>query len=289
MISMDVKLWELILFLKKSFLGNIIVNLLYSLGIIYVYNFFAFNRDRKNPTVEMRRSKLFFEENQGRIDNIVNLLEDDESKQVYTSMIKYRASHDWHDRPSYNRKNQYFPDGIIKLSDEEIFVDCGAYNGDTIKNFLKKCKKKYNYIVAIEPDEDNLEQIKKINGKIYPICAAAWKSDTEVTFQQGLGSSSHVMEEKESNKKVSAKSIDNIAECSNATFIKMDIEGSEYNALWGGVETIRRNKPKLAICIYHSDEDMLRLIELIAGWDLNYRFYIRQHAQKDAETVLYCI
>ncbi len=190
-------------------------------------------------------------------------------------MIKYRASHDWRDRPSYNRKNQYFPDGIIKLNDEEIFVDCGAYNGDTIKKFLKKCHKKYNHIVAIEPD--------------YPICAAAWKSDTEVTFQQGLGSSSHVMEEKASNKKVSAKSIDNIAECSNATFIKMDIEGSEYNALCGGVETIRRNKPKLPICIYHSDEDMLRLIELIAGWDLNYRFYIRQHAQKDAETVLYCI
>ena len=68
-----------------------------------------------------------------------------------------------------------------------------------------------------------------------------------------------------------------------------DIEGSEYEALIGGYETIARNRPKLAICIYHSDEDMLRIAELIASWNLGYKFYVRHHAQLVAETVLYAI
>ncbi len=86
-----------------------------------------------------------------------------------------------------------------------------------------------------------------------------------------------------------ARAIDNVEECRDATFIKMDIEGSEYEALIGAQNTIKKNRPKLAICIYHSDEDMLRLIELIANWDLGYKFYIRHHAQKISETVLYAI
>ena len=86
-----------------------------------------------------------------------------------------------------------------------------------------------------------------------------------------------------------ARAIDNVEDCRDATFIKMDIEGSEYEALIGAQNTIKKNRPKLAICIYHSDEDMLRLIELIANWDLGYKFYIRHHAQKISETVLYAI
>ena len=78
-------------------------------------------------------------------------------------------------------------------------------------------------------------------------------------------------------------------ECRNATFIKMDIEGSEYNALLGGQEVICNNKPKLAICIYHSDEDMLRLIELIHDMVPEDSLFIRQHSNSICETVLYAV
>ena len=83
--------------------------------------------------------------------------------------------------------------------------------------------------------------------------------------------------------------IDSVPECQNATWIKMDIEGAEMAALKGARNTILRNKPKLTISIYHSDEDMIRIAEYIHELVPEYRLYIRHHSSNKAETVLYAI
>lgn len=83
--------------------------------------------------------------------------------------------------------------------------------------------------------------------------------------------------------------MDNVPECQDATFIKMDIEGAELAALRGGRELIQRNKPKLAICIYHSDEDMLSIAEYIHELVPEYRIYMRAHNMGIAENVLYAV
>jgi FkbM family methyltransferase len=62
---------------------------------------------------------------------------------------------------------------------------------------------------------------------------------------------------------VDAVAIDDVEECADATFIKMDVEGAEMDTLIGAYNTIAKNRPKLAICLYHSDEDMIRLIEWV--------------------------
>jgi FkbM family methyltransferase len=170
-------------------------------------------------------------------------------------------------------------------------VDCGAYNGDTVMRFIKYSHGKYKKIVAFEPDASNVRALKKRGKNISVVQAACWSSDTELSFETDKGSSSKVVENKSTycDIKVVAKAIDSVNECKDATFIKMDIEGSEYDALIGAYNTICRNTPKLAICIYHSDEDMLRILELIESWNLGYKFYVRHHAQKISETVLYAI
>jgi hypothetical protein len=73
------------------------------------------------------------------------------------------------------------------------------------------------------------------------------------------------------------------------TFIKADIEGAEMEMLKGAKETILKNKPKLAICIYHSDEDMLQIAEWIHNIVPEYKLYVRMHGKYPAgyETVLY--
>ena len=71
------------------------------------------------------------------------------------------------------------------------------------------------------------------------------------------------------------------------TFIKMDIEGAEYEALLGAKETIQKNKPKLAISIYHKPEDIISIPKLIKSMVPNYRLYIRHYSNADNETVLY--
>ena len=83
--------------------------------------------------------------------------------------------------------------------------------------------------------------------------------------------------------------MDETTECVDATFIKMDIEGSEMNALKGAIKTIKRNHPLLAICIYHRNEDMLDIPEWILGLGLDYKYYVRQHFCLPTDTVFYAI
>ncbi|MFI3174418.1 MAG: FkbM family methyltransferase [Bacillota bacterium] len=69
----------------------------------------------------------------------------------------------------------------------------------------------------------------------------------------------------------------------------MDIEGAELVALQGGEQTIKKYKPKLAICIYHKPEDVIELFAYIKNLVPEYKFYIRHYSNTQTETVLYAI
>ncbi|WP_442857226.1 FkbM family methyltransferase [Butyrivibrio sp. INlla18] len=73
----------------------------------------------------------------------------------------------------------------------------------------------------------------------------------------------------------------------DATFIKMDIEGAEKNAILGAAHIIKKNKPKLVICIYHSDGDMMNIQLVIHEMVPEYKLYVRHHSNSYPETVLY--
>lgn len=287
---LDKFLWKIILKIQKNGGGMTLSERLINSQLCKIYNNIQYGIDGLRPTIQMEESREFFQNNQERVENVVRHLNDKKSKEVYCHAVLYRCTHAHKDRPDYNRKDQYFPQDIVTLSDHECFIDCGAYNGDTIYSFLDFSNEQYKKIVAIEPDQENCDMINKLNLKNLSIVkGAAWNKDEEIYFSEGKGSGSHVLFNKASMHCVPGIRIDSIPACSDCTFIKMDIEGSEYNALVGAYETIRKNRPQLAICIYHSDEDMVRVFELIDSWDLGYQFYVRHHAQKIAETVMYAI
>lgn len=83
--------------------------------------------------------------------------------------------------------------------------------------------------------------------------------------------------------------LDNCEECREATFIKMDIEGSELMALQGARNLIRRNRPILTICIYHTDEDMLSILEWMRENLKDYQYYCRHHSYYKEDTIVYAI
>lgn len=71
--------------------------------------------------------------------------------------------------------------------------------------------------------------------------------------------------------------------------MNLDIEGAEYPALCGAIEVIKRDRPILAISIYHSAEDLYRIPEYLMSELRSYKYYIRHHALISCETVLYAI
>lgn len=239
--------------------------------------------------------RAFFENNMLRIKSNLMLLYDDKSREIYKAMINYRVSQR---RPLaksvYSLKEQYFVKDIINLRDDEVFVDCGAFVGDTIISLYaeaKKQNKKIKRIVAFEPEHDNFTILKKFFGKnkcIYPIEAGVSDCDGEL-YVHGSSTEACLSDKIETGSAVSVRMIDNVPECRGATYIKMDIEGAEWAALHGAENTIKSNHPKLAICMYHSDEDMIRLIEYIHELVPEYKLFIRQHSRAGNETVLYAV
>lgn len=83
--------------------------------------------------------------------------------------------------------------------------------------------------------------------------------------------------------------LDEILAGEEATFIKMDIEGSESEALKGAKDTITTYKPRLAISIYHKPEDILELPEIILSYRPDYQFYMRHYSLGAPDTVLYAV
>lgn len=83
--------------------------------------------------------------------------------------------------------------------------------------------------------------------------------------------------------------IDAVDECRDVTYIKMDIEGAELDALKGAETVIKKNHPKLAICIYHKNEDMVSIIEYIHQIVPEYKIYVRHHSRCVNETVCYAV
>ena len=107
--------------------------------------------------------------------------------------------------------------------------------------------------------------------------------------QKGAANSQLEVDEDKANAKIQVINMNSVPECWNATWIKMDIEGAEFSVLRGAEEIIKRNRPKLTISIYHSDEDMIRIAEYIHKLVPEYKLYIRLHPRYGVDTVLYAV
>lgn len=182
---------------------------------------------------------------------------------------------------------QYFD--IFPTRKDEVFIDGGSYNGDTIFEFLKWTKGEYNKIYAFEPMGKMCElignKIKKQGIKNFELFQnALWSKREELCIKEG-GAGSRV--EKDGTYIVEGVSIDEIVKDEIITYIKLDVEGSEMKALEGAKNTIMRNRPKLAISIYHKTQDIIEIPVYILELVPEYKFYIRHYCSNTWETILY--
>lgn len=235
------------------------------------------------------------QENYNEFKFVYNNLEDELSKQVFTGVLNMKISLDnkYIEGLASPEKEQYFARDLIQMKENEIFVDCGSFNGDTLAAFLLNTNKKFEGYIAFEADKQIFmelnENIVKGNliGNVTTYNYAVWDKEEILRFQVG-GTAGNISSE--GNMEVQANSLDNVLKDSPVTFVKMDIEGAEVNALHGAETLIKNNQPILAICLYHELEHFYQIPNLIKKFNPDYKLFIRHYRDLfDLETVCYAI
>lgn len=223
-----------------------------------------------------------------------HLWADEASRQEYLAQIRWRLWLDFKGLPKPVTSSQYFPDDLFQLSSNEVFVDCGAFDGDSIRMFLAHARSSFNHIVAFEPEPQNFAKLETyIKGLDHTIAekisvrqAAASNLVGKVRFTADSTIQSSC--DKQGNAEVDSTTLD--TELTVApTYIKMDIEGAEPDLLTGAQTTIATNTPILAISIYHHFDHLWQLPLYVQTLSENYRFYLRPHCHTCWELVCYAI
>lgn len=221
----------------------------------------------------------FVKAHEKEFDEAFSLLSDERSKQVLDEMICFKLTGKIkHLVNGEDSKDEVF-NNILKPSENEHFVDLGAYNGDTIRELLSYTNGKFASITALEPDKRNFKKLKtyieqNLSGDILIENAGVWDSDTVMTFSAKAGRNSKVSQK---GIEIQMRSVDSLLDGRKCTMLKMDVEGSEKQAIDGAKQTLIKFKPKLNIACYHRNEDLFALILQINKIQSDYKFYLRHH------------
>jgi FkbM family methyltransferase len=236
-------------------------------------------------------------------DNVFN---DSESRNVLDAMIYENLTSENKFWTCIYNKNQYFCMDELMNDTDEVYVDIGAAIGDTIERFIWEKKGYISKIYAFEPSPNEYlalkyrtkrltrewmfdeNQINLVNAGV------AEKTGKRILQANKLGTNNFTLSCGDGNagdnagqNSVDIYCLDDYFRDIPVTFIKADVEGYEMRCLRGAASVIKRDKPKMALCIYHKPEDIFDFIEYISTVVPEYKFKLRHHSRDWTETVLY--
>jgi FkbM family methyltransferase len=236
-------------------------------------------------------------ERAGEVLTASGLWSDAQSRDEYDRQIRWRALGEWSfSRPAADDAESYFLPRVFALRDDEVFVDCGAFDGDTLRTYLAHQPRGFRRYVAVEPGRTAFDKLtaftaslpEALRERVRPLRCVAGVRRERLRFEDtgDMGS-------KASDSGTSTIESIPIAEMVEAgtpiTFVKMDIEGAEGDALAGARPAIERDAPILAVCVYHAQDDLWRLPLLMKAMVPDYRFFLRCHEGDGWQTVAYAV
>lgn len=216
--------------------------------------------------------------------------------EIYSSLLRMGIKRENIYFPRYKRIMgmtgiQYFDLPYLQKTEDDIYIDGGCFDGDSCLDFVNWTERKYKKIIAFEPNSHSRKKCEEIIAKndiknIEIIPKGLFSKETTLRF---INKESGSRLSDDGDIFVDVTSLDYILKGDPATFIKLDIEGAELEALKGAKETILKHRPKLAICIYHKPEDIYELPDYILSLVPDYKLYIRQYSNVEQETILYAL
>ncbi len=229
--------------------------------------------------------------NKEALENSYNLLADKESKRVFENMIRFQFTGELPYLFDIESTREDALKNILKLTEQEDMLDLGAYRGDTVEEIIRLFGG-VSSATCFEPDPKTFQKLLEYSKKkenVTPLPFAAWCEEREFNFSGGGGRQSAIYEN--GKQLVKAVAVDRILkETQRVTYVKMDVEGAEKEALMGMKRLLKSQKPKLSIAAYHRTEDLCTLIPLIKSLNPEYKIHLRHHPYIPCwDTNLYCI
>jgi FkbM family methyltransferase len=223
------------------------------------------------------------------LNEIYSRLSDQQSKREFESVLNFRYNRDIRYMKDFNfrLKDQYF-ESFLDIDDNPVFIDGGGFNGQTSLEF-SKLYPNYASIHYFEPSPEYFAVSKKVlqsTGKVQFYNSGLWSSKGIMQFNPSLNSASRFDEN--GGIRVATTTIDE-AIIGKVSFIKLDIEGAEKEAIEGAENTIRSFKPAMAVCVYHKQEDYFKVPLLLLSYHPDYKIYFRHYTQGVFESVMYFI
>lgn len=218
-------------------------------------------------------------------------LGDERSRQVLDAVLGFRQTLDpMLLVPVLKEEDLYAPEGLFTFGDDETYVDAGTFDGDSIRAFIGRVKERFSHVYGFEPDPVTFEKLKANfanEPRVHPVHAGVYSRKGTLRFRDDASRGAIFADDGEIEMPVTT--IDDVLQGQRATYIKMNIEGAEIDALKGARQTIAKWQPRLAISAYHRPSDLWQIPDIVNELSANYRLYLRQHDGGVIETVLYAV
>lgn len=245
--------------------------------------------------LDFKKDRDFIKKCKAEFLALSEMLADDRSRQVLQNILEYHLYH----RPQLLEEiadgieKRYFDEDLLKGQGKGTYLDCGSYIGDTLKEYVRYSGDPAANMICCEPNKENVLKIREvieenafINTSIREV--GVWNKEGTMLFECAGEKSGYISDT--GNVKIDVDTIDRVVGDRALDFLKIEVDGAEYEALTGAVEVIRREQPVVAISVYHQMENILRIPFLLKGYNFDYKIYLRHYGQKTlTDTICYAL
>ena len=241
--------------------------------------------------------RSFYKKYKSQIDETESLWDDEVSRDIYAKTLEFRVTANYSLLPKPDLTHCYFPNDIPPWIQPIRLIDCGAYDGNTVDDFIKNGYS-LSAVIVFEPDLINYPKIVKYFQKQLQIISevslwpcGVYSRSAQLSFAEGRGAASGIS--KNGNTIIQCVALDDALPNFRPTLIKMDIEGAELDALQGTERIITKYHPGLAVSVYHTPTHLweipLWISQFAKKHGIHYTFHLRAHAYNSFDTVFYAI
>lgn len=229
------------------------------------------------------------------IRSVAEDLADDASRDVLVRQLRWRLQMDFEALPFPVEGPAYFQPDLLPPRYDEIFIDCGAYDGDSLRAFLSRMEGTAARTIAIEPDPASYARLEACVGalpapvreRVRTLRLAVGRVRGKLRFDSSGLASAHAS--KTGTIEVDCLPLDDILKAERPTLVKMDLEGAEIDALLGGEASIRRAGPSMAVCVYHRPSHLWEIPLLLRRMLPNHTLHLRPHGYEGWDLVCYAV